>query len=810
MYLDVWKITMDWWLFTFLLGSILSLFLPIVPELFYLVIFIFILIALIFILNKSTRSSSGLMVGVAWLVFSALRYNNVWQDNLLDVNNIANSPLLLQGEVVNIPSLVQDKKIISNTNKSPKKASNKTNRIVSKYRFNFNVTHINRESISQPFLLRLSWNESPFEVYQGQQWQLKVKIKPAHGFANVGGFSYQTWLRQKSIVATGYVLNGKENNQLNDDLSIRQQLLIQTKTLLPQEPLSALLLALSFGERSQVTKEQWQVLQATGTQHLIAISGLHLGLVASGSFLICLFLLKVFPAEFFINRFKCQWLLTFNLRVWAITLSCLITFYYAYLAGFSLPTIRALLMLLIYWCIRLCGIKFSLSRWLLIAIFILILLNPSSLFSASFWLSLYAVSIIFLVMWRFSKQLLGTSHIIAWCKSLLLIQVSISLLMLPLVAMINYQISLISLFANLIAVPLMSLTSIPLCLLAVLLLPLSESASAWLFELALQSIKLIWQWFEILAAQSWATIDISNQQVLWIIAIFLVTALSVFLSLKRGFIIISAGAILLTVLALAFNEDKSQGWQVTILDVGQGLSIVIEKNRHGILYDTGASYPSGFNLVDAVVMPYLKHQGLKKLDKVIISHSDNDHAGGLKKLRQLISIDEVIANDKSLKGDSYCQQGYEFLWQQLTFTMLSPNSLRGEDNDDSCVIRISDGKYSVLLTGDISAKVERVLLSNKEISTQLNVNILVAPHHGSKTSSSDVFIKQVSPSAVIFSAGFLNRWKMPMEKIVQRYQKHKVSVFNTAENGMIQLDISNNGIHVKPYRQSIFPYWFTN
>ena len=164
MYLDVWKITMDWWLFTFLLGSILSLFLPIVPELFYLVIFI--LIALIFILNKSTRSSSGLMVGVAWLIFSALRYNNVWQDNLLDVNNIANSPLLLQGEVVNIPSLVQDKKIISNTNKSPKKASNKTNRIVSKYRFNFNVTHINRESISQPFLLRLSWNESPFEVYQ--------------------------------------------------------------------------------------------------------------------------------------------------------------------------------------------------------------------------------------------------------------------------------------------------------------------------------------------------------------------------------------------------------------------------------------------------------------------------------------------------------------------------------------------------------------------------------------------------------------------------------------------------------------------
>jgi len=799
---------MDWWLFTFFLGSILSLFLPIVPDIFYLVIFI--LIALIFVLMKNTRSSSGFMVGVSWLIYSALSYNNVWQDNQLALNNITNSPLLLQGEVTNIPKLEQDKIIVSNVNKALNKTINKANIVISKYRFNFKVTHIDNKLIEHPFLLRLSWNKSPFEVLQGQQWQLKVKIKPAHGFANVGGFSYQTWLRQKNIVATGYVLNGKENNQLSDDLSIRQHLLIQTKALLPQEPLSALLLALSFGERSQITIEQWQVLQATGTQHLIAISGLHLGLVASGSFLLFLFLLKHFPAEFFINRFKCYWLLTFNLRVWAIGLSCFITFYYAYLAGFSLPTIRALVMLLLYWCTRLWGIKFSLRRWLLIAIFILILLNPSSLFSVSFWLSLYAVSIIFLVMWRFSKQLLSTSHIIAWLKSLLLIQISISLLMLPLVAMINGQVSFISLFANLIAVPLMSLTSIPLCLLAVLLLPLSESASTLLLELALQSIKLIWQWFEILATQSWAIIDVSNEQVFWITSIFLVVALSVFLSLKRGFIVISTGAILLTISVLAFYEEKPQGWQVTVLDVGQGLSIIIEKNQHAIVYDTGASYPSGFNLVDAVVMPYLKHQGIKKVDKVIISHSDNDHAGGLKKLQQLIHIDEVIANDKSLKGDRSCQQGNEFLWQKLTFTMLSPNSLRGEDNDDSCVIRISDGKYSVLLTGDISAKVERVLLSNEEISSQLNVDILVAPHHGSKTSSSDVFIKQVSPSVVIFSAGFLNRWHMPMEKIVQRYQKSKVNVFNTANNGMIQLDISTNGIHVKPYRQSIFPYWFAN
>lgn len=795
---------MDWWLFTFFIGSILSLFLPIVPELFHLVIFIFIAILLFF--NKSTRSSSGLMVGVSWLIFSALRYNSIWQDNQLNINSLASTSLLLQGEVINIPSLDQGRTSAFNKQERANKDSAK----ILKYRFNFKVTHLDQTLLKRPFKIRLSWDKSPHEVYQGQQWQLNAKIKPAHGFANVGGFNYQTWLRQKNIVATGYVLNRKSNVEIAAELSIRQQLLIQTKTRLPQEPLSSLLLALSFGERSQVTPEQWRILQTTGTQHLIAISGLHLGLVASGSFLICLFLLKYFPLVFFINRFKCQWLLTINLRVWAIIFSCLITLYYAYLAGFSLPTIRALVMLLLYWCTRLWGLKLSLRRWLLIAIFMLLLLNPTSVFSASFWLSLYAVSVIFLVVWRFSKALASSNKIMVWLKSLLLIQVSLSLLMIPIVVMINYQLSFISLLANIVAVPLMSLTSIPLCLLAVLLLPFNEHFAGFLFELALKSIDLVWYWFEFLASWPWAIIDVSHQQALWIFFVFILVALSVFLSLQRRLIVIFSVISLTTIVLLTFNQEKIKNWQVTVLDVGQGLSLVVERNQRAIVYDTGASYPSGFNLVDAVVMPYLKYQGIKKLDKVIISHSDNDHAGGLERLQQLINIDEVIANDSKLGGGRFCQQGDTFYWQQLKFEMLSPDNQQGEDNDDSCVIRISDGKYRVLLTGDISKNVERVLLSNEKTNSKLDADILIAPHHGSKTSSSEAFIKQVSPKIVIFSAGFLNRWQMPMSNVVQRYKNNKVNIFNTADNGMIQLDIRPNGIHVKPYRQNIFPYWFSN
>jgi len=437
-------------------------------------------------------------------------------------------------------------------------------------------------------------------------------------------------------------------------------------------------------------------------------------------------------------------------------------------------------------------------------------MSPSSLFSASFWLSLYAVSIIFLVIWRFSNQLKSPSPILMWLKSLLLIQVSLSLLMIPLVAMINYQVSFISLFANLVAVPLMSLTSIPLCLLAVLLLPLSEITSYILFELALKSITLVWQWFEMLALHPWSIIEISNGQMIGVVLTFFITAFSLFLSVSWRYIMMLVIAISMIIVPPLLSKEKNRNWQVNVMDVGQGLSVIIERNQRAIIYDTGASYPSGFNLVDAVVMPYLRHQGIITLDKVIISHSDNDHAGGLKNLQELINIDEIIANDNKLGGERSCLQGESFEWQQLTFSMLSPDTKRGEENDDSCVIRISDGKFSVLLTGDISSNIERALLHNEKINSQLRADILVAPHHGSKTSSSPEFVKHVSPKVVVFSAGFLNRWKMPMKKVVERYQDNQVKVFNTAENGMVRLDINNSGIHVKPYKQDIFPYWFAN
>ena len=220
--------------------------------------------------------------------------------------------------------------------------------------------------------------------------------------ANLGGFSYQTWLNSKSISATGYVLNNKDNKVIIAEPSLRQQLFNDYTELLtkywPEHELTPLLLALGFGSRSALNQDLWQVLQATGTGHLIAISGLHIGLVATGSYFFIMLFMRVLPLQFFANSYLLQ---SLNIRYLAIGLSMLVALSYGYLAGFSLPTIRALVMVSLYWCLRLMGLNVSITRWLLLTLFLLTLTTPFSLFTASFWLSVYAVTVIFLTLWRF-------------------------------------------------------------------------------------------------------------------------------------------------------------------------------------------------------------------------------------------------------------------------------------------------------------------------------------------------------------------------------------------------------------------------
>ncbi|WP_114327080.1 DNA internalization-related competence protein ComEC/Rec2 [Candidatus Colwellia aromaticivorans] len=799
---------MDWWLASFFLGSILSLFIPIVPDLF--VLFLLISLSITFFSYKPLRLSSGLFFGASWMLFNAFNYQSLWQENNLNSLELAEAPQWVQGKVSSLQSSADPIQI--NRDKKP-------------LRFNLNVTHLNSKKLNTIIKIRLSWKNAKFAVQQGQVVKLKVKFKPAHGLANIGGFSYQTWLRSKRILATGYVVNDKNNNVLMKTNSIRQQLFNTYKSLLPEHDLSPLLLALGFGSRSELNQELWQVLQTTGTGHLIAISGLHIGLVATGSYFFIMLIIRLLPLSIF-NHLR--FFQTINIRYFVITVSLGVGIIYGYLAGFSLPTIRALLMLSIYWFSRTLSLHISIKRWLLLTLFLLTLMTPFSLFTASFWLSVYAVSIIFLTLWRFKNMLNSGNTVWRFIKGLFVIQLSLTVMLLPISAVFFQQVSLVALLANIIAVPWMSFFSIPLCLLSVLVMPFSESISQFLMAFCIDSLQALWHYLSYLSQQTWAVVKLSNMNIQLLVLLGIMSVFYLFFQLpimnrslvnyqrkyvKKLFVGINVSILLfftLNIQSNKFNEQESTNdtnWQLVVFDVGQGLSVLIQRGTKTILYDTGAAYPSGFTMANAVILPYLQHSGVAHLDKMIISHSDNDHAGGLIEIQESMVINELIYNDKQTTKNAVCLQGKSFVWQNLHFEMLWPKSIVSEENDDSCVLLISDGKHNVLLTGDISKKVEAALLQQYP---DLNTDILVVPHHGSKTSSSDLFITTLQPAFAVVSAGYLNRWRMPVVEVVQRYQQHNVKLLSTAKSGQIIFTLSEHGINKQSYYRDLWPFWFAH
>lgn len=776
---------MDWWLLSFFLGALLSLFLPDVPSQIYLILLT--VISLVCVYFVKTRKLAAFLLGSCWMLFHAVSYQNIWLDNAIDINELQSSKSLVVGEITSIPSLKGQYQ-----------------------RFNLSISQLNGTTLKREFNARISWKNEKVSLRQGQQWQFRLGLKKAHGLANQAGFSYQSWLRQNHLHATGYVVRSKKNKLLNASTSLRDKTYRRFQEKLPEHDLSPILTALAFGERHQLTDKHWQVFTDTATQHLIAISGLHLGLMATISFFVLSKIIQLIPISLIFNRSAQQQLLNKNRVVFTVVFTLIITLAYAYLAGFSTPTIRALLMLMIFWLAKLYSVKLSLSRWLLLTVFCITLISPFSLFSMSFWLSLYAVSIIFLLLWRLKQRSEeGNNHKLKdKVITLLYLQFALVSLMWPLTIGMQYQLSLTAFFANLIAVPWISLISLPLVLLALLASLLIPDYCQLFFTLALNSFELIWLWLDWLATLDLSSIAMS--QTSWmLISFFVFASLGVWLFanklqyLKLQFVIICL-TLFSYVLSENFMHDKLH-WQVRVMDIGQGLSVVIEHNNQVLIYDTGAAYNGGFNMVDAVLSPYLKFRGYQSIEYLIISHKDNDHAGGYQKLSEQLFINNLMFNQKN---SGSCIAGQIYQWQALRLEVLHPKVSSSDKNDDSCVVKVSDGQYSLLLTGDISAKVEKMLV--KQYADKLSTDILILPHHGSKTSSTYDFIKTVKPQHAIVSAGFNNRWGMPNKNVVERFENFGLQLINTGDYGMIKLNITEEKITDARYRQDIWPFWFAN
>ncbi len=625
-----------------------------------------------------------------------------------------------------------------------------------------------------PDLIRISWYWPDTSIKAGQRWKMNVRLKKPHGHLNTAGFDYQKWLFEKGIGATGYVRN-KPKPELLDDISpfslsvLRQKIADQVYQNFQQSQHLGLVLALSLGERGKLDKHHWEVLRRTGTSHLVAISGLHIGLIAS--------------LAFYIGRRG--WQLTgiarFSSVQAGIYCALLAAVFYAFLAGFMLPTQRSLVMLGLIMLAVLWKRHINVRHVFVYTFCLVVLMNPMSILSASLWLSFGAVGLILFLLAGRLKQ--GN----AW-MAMGKINVLIGVGLMPILMLNFQQISLISPIANILAVPLLSLCVVPLLFCAVIFLWISPVIAEILFSLLEHILNFFWEMLAFFAGLPAASME-THQPGLIAVLLALVGVLLCFS--PKGIPARYLGIVLC--FPLIFNQHKplsEQQFRFSLLDVGQGLAGVIQTRNHILVYDAGPRYSSRFDMGQQVVIPVLKSLNATQLDTLLVSHADNDHSGGVQSILAHLPVDDVIVSSAGIVDRQYslCQSKQNWVWDGVQFNLLSPPSTRffNGKNNNSCVLQVSTPDFTLLLTGDIEQEAEQWLVN--EYAETLRSDVLVAPHHGSQTSSSQHFLQHVAPHAVLISAGYKNRYRMPHKHVINRYERLGIKWWNTADTGAMTFD----------------------
>jgi competence protein ComEC len=625
---------------------------------------------------------------------------------------------------------------------------------------------------------RLNWYAEGVAPVPGERWHLAVRLKQPHGFSNPGGFDYEGWLFQQRIRATGYVRADTGNRRIGSvSISaidvLRNRLLLAFDAMQPRASL-ALIKALTIGERSDISAQQWSTLTATGTNHLMAISGLHISLVAGLVFAlaragwsVCGRLAALLPASraaavFAIGAALC----------------------YACLSGFGIPARRALVMVTVLMLALLSNRSVPFLRGIGIALLATLLIDPLSVLSTGWWLSFWAVLVI---AWMSSGRI-GQAGVARRCMQM---HVVLALAMLPLLLLFFQQASLIAPLANMVAVPLIGLLVVPLALIAVTLFMIYEPAGTGLLVISAALIEMFWpvlQWLASLQHATWA----QHQPPAW--ALLPASAGLALLLMPRGIPGRAAGLVLLLPLFLVRPAAPRQGEAViTLLDVGQGLAAVVQTASHVLVYDAGPRFSDTFDTGQAVLVPFLRRQAVRQLDMLVVSHGDNDHIGGVASLLKAFPVRRIVSSvPEQLPGGGamFCRRGDQWQWDGVHFSVLHPAlQFDGSGNNGSCVLRIeAAGGGRLLLAGDIEREAEQQLL--REQRDRLGAEVLVVPHHGSNTSSSAAFIAAVAPSLALFPAGYLNRYRLPSPEVLERYQAAGVSHFQTGRHGALTVRFS--------------------
>lgn len=687
-------------------------------------------------------------------------------------------------------------------------------------RFEFIVERVHTEGATAPSRVLLSWYDevnrktdevrTPPQLVPGDRWRLTVRLRQPHGTQNPHAFDFEAWALERGIRATGYVrpARGDESHvQLPTPAAgfwvwvdrARWQLRATMQAALGDSPYQGVLVALGIGQQSAIPAEQWRVFTRTGTGHLMSISGLHITMIASLGFWLAFRLWARIP----------------RMPLWlpapraAALAGAFTAFVYAVIAGFSVPTQRTFYMLSAVAVALWFGHRLSGSRILAAALILVVLIDPWAILSAGFWLSFGAVAMIFYVTERRSGNLSAANSAIRT-------QIAVTLGLVPLTLVLFQEVSLISPIANAFAIPVVSLIVVPLTLLGVVVsetigvnfllasahfvMSLCYDALAWLAQLN----HVVWQ---------------SHEPSLWAASLALIAVL--WLLAPRGIPARAAALVLLLPLFLSRPSGPIDGaLRVHVLDVGQGLAHVVRTAHHTLVYDTGPRWNPDADSGNRIIVPFLRGEGITKLDALIVTHADDDHSGGAKSVIDArnpawVMTSMPLAHEyfSNAVETMRCEVGDAWHWDGVDFEILHPTTedyARGDlkTNDMGCVLKISAPGGSILLTADIEARSETALRLRDAAS--LKADVLVVPHHGSKTSSTDAFLDAVAPTISVLSLGYRNRFRHPHPTVETRYRDKHMRLERTDTGGALTLDfIQGQPIRLERFRESARRYWWS-
>ncbi|MFM9437891.1 competence protein ComEC [Janthinobacterium sp. CG_23.3] len=697
-------------------------------------------------------------------------------------------------------------------------------------RFSFAVEEVRGAAVKVPPRVALSWYSgyrdevaAVGDVQPGERWQLTVRLQRPHGNANPHGFDYEVWLLEQGLRATGYVRPDKgaalKNQRIDSFVFGLGNLVERSRATLRKRIVRALagreyagvIVALVVGDQRAIDQSDWQVFNRTGVSHLISISGLHITMIAS---LFALVASGLWRHSFFTGM---QLPLLLPAQKVAALTGAAVALLYVLLAGFGVPAQRTLYMLVVVAAAVWLGRITSVSHVLCTALGVVVLLDPWAVLWPGFWLSFGAVAVILYATvgrtaarrdpergrrQRLREALQLGAHT----------QYVVTLGLVPLTMLLFAQVSLVSPLANALAIPLVGLVVTPLALAGSLLpAPLSTPLLV-VAHGVVEALAQVLQWLSAQPLAVWSAPAPPPWMFCWAMLGTL------WMLAPRGWPHRWLGAVswipLLTL--LPSRPPDGQMW-VTAFDVGQGMALLIETGGHRLLYDTGPFYAPGSNGANRVILPYLKARGIDALDGVIVTHSDADHSGGALSLLEGVRVGWLSSSMwpehpivKAAPRHRRCAAGQQWSWDGVRFEMLHPPAASYDDvalkpNARGCTLRVSAGGAAILLAADIEAAQEAQLVANSP--ERLRADVLLAPHHGSGTSSTAAFLTAVKPALALFQLGYRNRYHHPKAEVYERYRQMDIERLRTDESGALTLRFGAQ-LAVEQYRLGHARYWY--